>query len=176
MLDTPCSEVVWRVLATHCIRQFPLHFPSVRHRVPSHFNCSLMLDTPCSEVVWRVLATHSIRQFPLHFLSRASPCAITFQLESTLCTLVTYQLFTYCTPRLPVTYFALYQIRFACSYCTVLYRYRLTVGPKLWCDVQQWMYRVRINYRRILKNHIFTNTEQKYMMLLPFERGMFAVS
>ena len=23
MLDTPCSEVVWRVLATHCIRQFP---------------------------------------------------------------------------------------------------------------------------------------------------------
>jgi len=25
MLDTPCSEVVWRVLATHSIRQFPLH-------------------------------------------------------------------------------------------------------------------------------------------------------
>ena len=41
-----------------------------------------MLDTSCSEVVWRVLATHSIRQFPLHFPSRASPCAITFQLES----------------------------------------------------------------------------------------------
>jgi len=30
------------------------------------------------------LATHSIRQFPLHFPSRASPCAITFQLESTI--------------------------------------------------------------------------------------------
>jgi hypothetical protein len=43
----------------------------------------VMLDTPCSEVLWRVLATHSIRQFPLHFSSRASPCAITFQLEST---------------------------------------------------------------------------------------------
>jgi hypothetical protein len=28
MLDTPCSEVVWRVLATHSTRQFPLHFPS----------------------------------------------------------------------------------------------------------------------------------------------------
>jgi len=27
-LDTPFSEVVWRVLATHSIRQFPLHFPS----------------------------------------------------------------------------------------------------------------------------------------------------
>jgi hypothetical protein len=43
----------------------------------------VMLDTPCSEVVWRVLATQSIREFPLHFLSRASPCAITFQLDST---------------------------------------------------------------------------------------------
>jgi len=37
-------------------------------------------------------------------------------------------------------------------------------------------YRVRINYRRNLQNHIFTNTDQKYMMLLPFEREMFAVS
>jgi len=42
----------------------------------------VMLDTPCCEVVWRVLATHSIRQFPRHFPSRASPCAITFQLDS----------------------------------------------------------------------------------------------
>ena len=43
----------------------------------------VMLDTPSSEVVWRVLTTHSIRQFPLHFPSRASPCAIMFQLDST---------------------------------------------------------------------------------------------
>ena len=44
----------------------------------------VMLDTPCSEVVWRVLVTHSIRQFPLHFppFPRASPCAITFHLDS----------------------------------------------------------------------------------------------
>jgi hypothetical protein len=47
MLDTPCSERVWRVLATHSIRQFPLHSPPpspppVRHRVPSHFNCTLL--------------------------------------------------------------------------------------------------------------------------------------
>ena len=27
MLDTPCSEVVWRVLATHSVRQFPLSLP-----------------------------------------------------------------------------------------------------------------------------------------------------
>ena len=44
----------------------------------------VMLDTHCSELVWRVLATHSIRQFPLHFPSRASPCAITFRLDSTI--------------------------------------------------------------------------------------------
>ena len=44
----------------------------------------VMLDTACSEVVWRVLATDCIRHFPLHFPSSASPCAITFQLESTL--------------------------------------------------------------------------------------------
>jgi len=35
-----------------------------------------------SEVVWRVLATRFIRQFHLHFSSCASPCAITFQLDS----------------------------------------------------------------------------------------------
>ena len=50
----------------------------------------VMLHTPCSEVVWRVLATHCIRQFPLHFPSRASPCAITFQLQcTTRCTFTT---------------------------------------------------------------------------------------
>jgi hypothetical protein len=27
MLDAPCFEVVWRVLNTHSICQFPLHFP-----------------------------------------------------------------------------------------------------------------------------------------------------
>ena len=48
-------------------------------------SAAVMLDTPCSEVVWRVLATHCIHQFPLHFPLRASPCAITFQLESTHC-------------------------------------------------------------------------------------------
>ena len=43
----------------------------------------IMLDKPCSEVVWRVLAAHYIRQFSLYFPSRVSPCAITFQLDST---------------------------------------------------------------------------------------------
>ena len=52
----------------------------------------VMLDTPCSEVVWRVLATHTIRQFPLHFPSRASPCAITLQLDSSRITQVLLKL------------------------------------------------------------------------------------
>jgi len=43
----------------------------------------VMLGTPCFEVVCRVLATHSIRHFLLHFPSLASPCATTFQLDST---------------------------------------------------------------------------------------------
>ena len=41
MLDTPCSEVVWRVLATTAFASFLFTSPSVRHRVASHFNWSL---------------------------------------------------------------------------------------------------------------------------------------
>jgi len=55
------------------------------NRLPAAEVCAsavVMLDTPCSEVMWRVLATYSIRLFPLYFPSRASSCAITFQLGS----------------------------------------------------------------------------------------------
>ena len=37
----------------------------------------------CSAVMWRLLVTHSILSFPLYLSSHASPCAITFQLDST---------------------------------------------------------------------------------------------
>jgi hypothetical protein len=41
MLDTPCSEAVWRVLATHSIRQFPPSLPlpcvTVCHHVSTGF-------------------------------------------------------------------------------------------------------------------------------------------
>jgi hypothetical protein len=33
--------------------------------------------------MWRLMVTHSILLIPLHFSSRASPCAITFQTQST---------------------------------------------------------------------------------------------
>ena len=36
MLDTPCSEVVWRVLATHSIRQFPPSLPLPRVTACQH--------------------------------------------------------------------------------------------------------------------------------------------
>jgi hypothetical protein len=41
MLDTPCSEVVWRVLATTPFASFPFTSLPVRHGVPSHFNWTL---------------------------------------------------------------------------------------------------------------------------------------
>jgi len=41
MLDKPYSEVVWRVLATHSIRQFPLHFPPGASPCAITFNWSL---------------------------------------------------------------------------------------------------------------------------------------
>ena len=46
----------------------------------------VMLDATCSEVVWRVLATHSIHQFPPSLPLPASPCAITFKLDSSTIT------------------------------------------------------------------------------------------
>ena len=44
MLDTPSSEVLWRVLATHSIRQFPLHFPSRSSpcAITFHLDCTSM--------------------------------------------------------------------------------------------------------------------------------------
>jgi hypothetical protein len=49
---------------------------------PYHYWASINCAT--ANIMWRVLAAHFIRQFPLHFPSRASPCVITFQLDSTL--------------------------------------------------------------------------------------------
>jgi len=55
MLDTPCSEEVWRVLPTP-FASFPFTSPPVRHRVPSHFNCSLRHDNFTSQSF--LLMTH----------------------------------------------------------------------------------------------------------------------
>ena len=57
MLDTPCSEVVWRVLSTHSIRQFPLHFPLPCVTVCHHISTGLYV---C------MLTEHSLSNINLH--------------------------------------------------------------------------------------------------------------
>jgi hypothetical protein len=92
----------------------------------------VMLDTPCSEVVWRVLGTHSIRQFPLHFPYRASPCAITFQLESTLPSHICFALheaWLYC------------RVSIACN----------TVRQKLHCATKRLRSKCFLPFKRILQ-------------------------
>jgi hypothetical protein len=98
LLSVACmdADYVWNVMA-HAqkpdfvfLRNGQVHLNRRGHqfsRLLAAEVCSsavVMLDTACSEVVWRVLATRSIRQLPLHFPSRSPPCAITFQLESTI--------------------------------------------------------------------------------------------
>ena len=47
------SEVVWRVQATHSIRQFPFISPPACHRAPSRFNLTLLLDiTQPNKIIW----------------------------------------------------------------------------------------------------------------------------
>ena len=72
MLDTPCSEVVWRVLATYSIRQFPFHFPSHASPVPSHSNWTLTtyktIIGPCPYNVW-----NGLQLFLLFKISKLPP-------------------------------------------------------------------------------------------------------
>ena len=93
--QTMCVHCIWNVMA-HAQKPEFVFWQNGRVHLNgrgAHFSrllaakvCAsavVMLDIPWSEVMWRVLATHSIRQLPLHFPSCASPCAITFQLDST---------------------------------------------------------------------------------------------
>ena len=88
MLDTPCSEVVWRVLATHCIRQFPIHFTSSAPPPAITFQLG---STACLEVKiqgWparlslrsalkQQMCCSAIRNFTLDFrLSPFSECSV----------------------------------------------------------------------------------------------------
>ena len=52
MLDTPCSEVVWRVLGTHSIRQFPLHFPFLASPYAITFQFESTFDTFLNYSYW----------------------------------------------------------------------------------------------------------------------------
>ena len=48
MLDTPRTEVVWRVQATHSIHQFPLHFPSQVSPCAITFQLESAICHPCA--------------------------------------------------------------------------------------------------------------------------------
>jgi len=52
MLDTPCSEVVWRVWLPTPFASFLSTSLVVRHRVPSHFNWTL---PPVQRETWRLV-------------------------------------------------------------------------------------------------------------------------
>ena len=61
MLDTSCSAVVWCVLDTHSIRQFPLHFPSRTSPCAITFqlgSTNLELFIFCTQCVYRYLSRH----------------------------------------------------------------------------------------------------------------------
>jgi hypothetical protein len=73
--------VFWRKRRVHLNRQGRQFSPLLAAEVCA--SAVVMLDTPCSEVVWRVLATHSILHLSVQSPASVSPCAITFQLDST---------------------------------------------------------------------------------------------
>jgi hypothetical protein len=69
MLDTPCSEVAWRVLVTHSIRQFPLHFPS--RASP----CTITFQLECTSNT-----TNTILLCATALLKSLSPCFTNFHI------------------------------------------------------------------------------------------------
>jgi hypothetical protein len=73
MLDTPCSEVGWRVLIPTPLASLPFTFPPVRHRVPSHFNWTLrstffILDSPGPYYVRFCIVMLAVRLFSFHLI------------------------------------------------------------------------------------------------------------
>jgi len=69
MLDTPCSVVVRRVLATHSIRQFPLHFPSCVSPCAITFQLDLT-SISCLFYIYRALSNR--------LLDSSALCSFTF--------------------------------------------------------------------------------------------------
>ena len=64
MLDTPCSEVVWRVLATHSIRQFFLSLPLPYVTVCHH------ISTGLSYVEWVAAKLSMEAKLQLNFIHK----------------------------------------------------------------------------------------------------------
>jgi len=80
MLVTPRSEVVWRVLATHSIRQFTLHFPSRESRCAITFHLDSTIFATSNNL--RPLPNKSL---PIHSsLSHLQPPSTSVQQTRTL--------------------------------------------------------------------------------------------
>jgi hypothetical protein len=92
MLDTPCSEVVWRVLATHSIHQFPLHFPS------RESPCAITFQHYCTYLYFALCRGPPLSLY-LHFfivhISPVHPNPSTYTCLSLLCTLLGPHQFLY---------------------------------------------------------------------------------
>ena len=65
MLDTPCSEVVWKVLATNSIRQFPFHFPSRA----SPYVITFQLDSSTVHATCTLKYVHNVHLYTAGFLT-----------------------------------------------------------------------------------------------------------
>jgi len=114
VLNTPCSEVVWRVLATHSIRQFPFTSPPVRHRVPLHFNWTLPASYP--------LPLFCLFLFPLpHPPCFSLPELISMSLLGPSIVLRTSSYIS-CKERYQSMVFFLYGLRGRCIQCSILQR------------------------------------------------------
>jgi hypothetical protein len=111
----------------------------------------VMLDTPSSEVVWRVLATHTIRQFSLYFPSRASPCAIAYQLDSIY---NSYLHLRYTIPD-PFRYFVICSI-----FCK---RFLSHAQSKIWQAVHQLSTSVYSAHARSVGHHLQNATSDRAM-------------
>jgi hypothetical protein len=74
-LDTPCSEVVWRVLATHSSRQFPLHFPSCASLCAITFQLDFTHFLLCDlcELLFNIPQSSSFCSFLKTFATAFSP-------------------------------------------------------------------------------------------------------
>jgi len=95
MLDTPCSEVVWRVLATHSTRQFPFTSPILRHDVSSEFNWAL------KQYTWGNKDTHNIITYYIkdQLQLAATHIGKPTQWEENYCIYILILLYIYCDLR-----------------------------------------------------------------------------
>jgi hypothetical protein len=75
ILETLCSKVVWRVLATHSIRKFPLHFPLPCVTVCHHVSIGLYISTKLQGVTcqYTVLFINTDVTFEITSTHRVGP-------------------------------------------------------------------------------------------------------